>query len=503
MLSIEAAIMCTQRLSSAYLLMALFTFAPACRAQGDNLTTFGTTVVIPGGLMGKIYFLRSETWVLPPDFEKLEPVGTIYAKGFQIQPRDFREGFPGVTERTEWFALDFKGWLYIEKPGEYSFRLASDDGAKLYVDRNIVIDNDGDHPSVERKGSISLTGGIHSIRLSYFQGPAFELALVLDVKKPGDLFFHSFNTDNFKPPTDPDTWKSAPPEEWKNSPEPGLMRRTAAPSAATQTVPLSVEVLSHGEAVRDLKSSEIVVSDNGRPREIASFGFANRIFDIMLLVDESSITERIRGKLRDFALQALSKPDRRDHMALMGFGSSQKIAIGFNNRPDRVARALADIPRSNGATDLNGAIAMAALYLREFGRPEATPAIVMLTLNNGPREVSERPVRDALWQSGITVSAVVPKLGPQAKSESAGSAGIRPFVEATGGDLLEMDAKNVPLGDILRRLQERYAISIYAAEGAQPKEIRSLTVDLTAAAKARLGDYKIAARRAYVIQTAR
>jgi hypothetical protein len=71
--------------------------------------------------------------------------------------------------------------------------------------------------------------------------------------------------------------------------------------------------------------------------------------------------------------------------------------------------------------------------------------------------------------------------------------------------LLEIDAKNVPLGDILRRLQERYAVGFYAAEGAQPKEIRSLSVDLSPAAKAkaRLGDYKIAARRAYIIQTTR
>jgi hypothetical protein len=77
-----------------------------CRGQEGPLATFGTTVVIPGGLTGKIYHIPFGSVQLP-NFDKLEPLGTIYARGLYIPPRDFTEGFPGITDRIEWFAIDF------------------------------------------------------------------------------------------------------------------------------------------------------------------------------------------------------------------------------------------------------------------------------------------------------------------------------------------------------------------------------------------------------------
>ena len=49
------------------------------------------------------YLIEPSEWL--PKFEKLEPVGTIYAKGLYIPPREFMEGFPGITDRVEWFAI--------------------------------------------------------------------------------------------------------------------------------------------------------------------------------------------------------------------------------------------------------------------------------------------------------------------------------------------------------------------------------------------------------------
>jgi hypothetical protein len=57
--------------------------------------------------------------------------------------RDFTEGFPGVTKRFEWFAIDYTGRIWIARPGVYQFELMSDDGSKLYIDD--VIDNDWLH----------------------------------------------------------------------------------------------------------------------------------------------------------------------------------------------------------------------------------------------------------------------------------------------------------------------------------------------------------------------
>ncbi len=162
---------------------------------------FGTSTVIPFGLRGEIYYLPTGADRLPK-FEKLKPVGVIYTKGLNIPPRDFMEGFPGVTDRFEWFAIDYSGRFYVAKPGKYRFALLSDDGSKLYIDGRVVVKNDGVHAILREDGSITLTAGMHSIRLSYFQGPRFSISLILGVRRPDDKDFRIFNTDEFKPPAD-------------------------------------------------------------------------------------------------------------------------------------------------------------------------------------------------------------------------------------------------------------------------------------------------------------
>jgi hypothetical protein len=168
--------------------------------------TFGTTVVIPSGLRGQIYYIHRNSKALP-QFERLKPVGTIYTTALNVPPRDFNEGFPGVTDRFEWFAIDYTGRFWIQKPGVYEFALTSDDGAKLYIDDRELIDNDGQHQPVTEQGRINLRGGIHRIRVSYFQGPRYQVALVLKVAGPDDEELRVFSTDEFKPPPHPEDWK--------------------------------------------------------------------------------------------------------------------------------------------------------------------------------------------------------------------------------------------------------------------------------------------------------
>jgi hypothetical protein len=184
---------------------------------------FGTTVVIPSGLRGQIYFLEPETWSLPK-FEKLEPVGTIYTNGLNIPTRSWTDGFPGISKRFEWFAIDYTGRFYISKPGKYRFALVSDDGSKLYIDGRVVINNDGHHPTLRMDGSVKLAGGIHSIRVSYFQGPRDELALMLGVCGPDDKDFRVFNTNEFKPPANPEDWKFGSPNDLPPDPNAGRKR---------------------------------------------------------------------------------------------------------------------------------------------------------------------------------------------------------------------------------------------------------------------------------------
>lgn len=182
----------------------IFALCLAATAQ-EETPVFGTTFVLPSGLKGEIYNIHRTSKHLP-NFKNMKPVGAIYTASLNVPPQNFDRGFPGVTKKIEWFAIDFKGRFWIEKPGDYRFALTSDDGANLYIDSKLVIDNDGLHPPETRDASIALEGGIHDIRVSYFQGPRFHVALILQVSPAGEAL-RIFSTDEFKPPSDPATWK--------------------------------------------------------------------------------------------------------------------------------------------------------------------------------------------------------------------------------------------------------------------------------------------------------
>jgi hypothetical protein len=179
---------------------AAFLLAITAFAQ-ESTVTFGITVMIPSALEGRIYNIRAGTQKLP-NFRKMKPVGTIYTTSLNIPLQSFLRGFPGVTKRTEWFAIDYTGRFWAEKPGYYDFSLTSDDGSNLYIDQELVIDNDGQHAAIERTGSVQLKKGVHEIRVSYFQGPRDSVALVLKMAFPGEEL-RIFNTDELKPPQTP------------------------------------------------------------------------------------------------------------------------------------------------------------------------------------------------------------------------------------------------------------------------------------------------------------
>jgi hypothetical protein len=165
-------------------LLALAAISPT-RAGGDNGdTSFGARERVEDALQGNIYVLPVNTRALP-DFGRLTPVGTIYAKMLNVAPRDWREGFPGVTDRFEWFAIDYVGAIYVSRPGRYQFRIVSDDGSRLLVDGRQIIDNDGLHTARSMSGAADLDTGDHRIRVQYFQGPRFMVALQVYCTPPG------------------------------------------------------------------------------------------------------------------------------------------------------------------------------------------------------------------------------------------------------------------------------------------------------------------------------
>lgn len=155
--------------------------APGNTPEGSS---FGSAKENPFVFEGTIYAIPPGTDRLP-NFSKLKPIGRIYSAVLNITPRDFSTGFPGVSNRFEWFAIDYRGKIFIPETRTYTFSLLSDDGAKLIIDGKTVIDNDGIHPPTKKTGSVKLTKGFHTVEVQYFQGPRYQVALVLSLVKNG------------------------------------------------------------------------------------------------------------------------------------------------------------------------------------------------------------------------------------------------------------------------------------------------------------------------------
>jgi PA14 domain-containing protein len=153
-------------------------FAPATASCGATPPA--------GRICGCVYDLPLGTRRLP-DFAPFRPVEMICTDRLDVSLRSGPPGFPGVTGRFEWFGVDFQGTFVVAQPGAFSFRLASDDGAKLYVDDVLVLNNDGLHDVRVVEGMVPLDAGPHRIRVPYWDGPG-PMALTLEVARPGEPY---------------------------------------------------------------------------------------------------------------------------------------------------------------------------------------------------------------------------------------------------------------------------------------------------------------------------
>ena len=72
-------------------------------------------------------------------------------------------------ERREDFALVFEGLLTVPETGVYRLTLSSDDGSRLWIGKELVVDDDGVHGMRAVTGAIALEAGTHPLRVEFFQ----------------------------------------------------------------------------------------------------------------------------------------------------------------------------------------------------------------------------------------------------------------------------------------------------------------------------------------------
>ena len=115
-----------------------------------------------------------------PDFKKLKPKKTGKGSGPEVSGIIDLD----LVDRSKPFAMEFEGDLEIRQAGKYTFTLGSDDGSRLFVNDEEIIDNDGTHGMQDREGSITLKPGNAGIRVQYFEWGGTN-GLSLRVSGPG------------------------------------------------------------------------------------------------------------------------------------------------------------------------------------------------------------------------------------------------------------------------------------------------------------------------------
>ena len=93
-------------------------------------------------------------------------------------------GLGPANGRREDFGLRFRGYIGVPLTGVYTFHLSSDDGGRLRIDGQTIIEHDGIHGMGERTGWVALQAGMHPFDLAYFQG-CCGIGLTLEIQAPG------------------------------------------------------------------------------------------------------------------------------------------------------------------------------------------------------------------------------------------------------------------------------------------------------------------------------
>lgn len=119
--------------------------------------------LIPGSVV-RVYNIPNNVKAIPADLDKRKAFMAGVLPNFDnISAGDFK----GLEEN---FGMLATGFIEIEEDGEYAFRLWSDDGSKLYLHDELIIDHDGLHGTSMKQVSLRLKKGFHPFKLEYFQG---------------------------------------------------------------------------------------------------------------------------------------------------------------------------------------------------------------------------------------------------------------------------------------------------------------------------------------------
>ncbi|MDH5381311.1 MAG: PA14 domain-containing protein, partial [Cyclobacteriaceae bacterium] len=142
-------------------ILANFTYNFTIKAVdfADNESVASNQVVISTVTTGLRYEHSTGAWDDLDEIDFSNPEFTGYVDNITLDPRT----------QEDYFNMKFDGYLYINTADNYRFYLASDDGSRLKIDGNTIVDNDGLHGVVEKDATTYLSSGPHAVQVLFFE----------------------------------------------------------------------------------------------------------------------------------------------------------------------------------------------------------------------------------------------------------------------------------------------------------------------------------------------
>jgi hypothetical protein len=119
-----------------------------------------------GGVRVRYYDLNAPTVL--PDFSTLNPFAEDVVPQINYPSGG---GTFATSTRSDNIGAVFEGYVDVPATDLYTFYTNSDDGSKLYLGGQLIVNNDGAHGMVERGSSLQgLRAGKHRVRVEFFEG---------------------------------------------------------------------------------------------------------------------------------------------------------------------------------------------------------------------------------------------------------------------------------------------------------------------------------------------
>jgi hypothetical protein len=123
-------------------------------AKGAASVPFDTTL---SGFHG-VYF-DTDQWT-EPVFYRIDPeIGFDYNDGSPV--KDLID--------PESFSVRWTAFMKVDAETKATFFLSTDDGSRLWIDGQLVVDHWGHHGKEEKSGETTLAPGVHELRIDYYE----------------------------------------------------------------------------------------------------------------------------------------------------------------------------------------------------------------------------------------------------------------------------------------------------------------------------------------------